>query len=104
MMEIGLVHFLVVGAAMFCLGVACMLVRPTMIGLMMGVELMVNAANLNFVAFSHHLGNAVDGHVFALFSIILAATAAAVGLAIVFKLFRTFNRRIGVNIVSMLRG
>ena len=103
-LEIGLTHFLVVAAAMFCLGILCLLTRRTAIGLMMGIELMVNSANLNLAAFSHHMGNAVDGQVFALFGIVLAAIEAAVALAIVFKLFQTFNRRITIETASLLKG
>ncbi len=58
-MHIGLTHFLVLSAAMFCMGVLCLLSRRNAIGLLMGIELIVNAANINFVAFSHFFGNAV---------------------------------------------
>ena len=103
-MEIGLTHFLVVAAALFCLGLLCLLTRRSAIGLLMGIELMVNAANLNLVAFSHHMGNAIDGQIFALFGIVLAAIEAAVALAIVFKLFHAFNRRIEVDAATLLKG
>lgn len=103
-MTIGLTHFLILSAAMFCMGVLCLLSRRNAIGLLMGVELMINAANINFVAFSHYFGNAVGGQVFALFGIVLAAVGVTVALAIVLALYRTFQKSIDVDSASSLRG
>ena len=103
-MSIGLTHFLVLSAAMFCMGVLCLLSRKNAIGLLMGIELIINAANVNFVAFSHFSGNAVAGQIFALFGIVLAAAGVTVALAIVLALYRTFHKSIEVDSASTLRG
>ena len=104
MPAIGLEHFLVLAAALFCLGVVCLLTRRTAIGLLMGIELMINGANVNLIAFAHHLGNDPAGQVFALISIVLAAIEASVALAILFALFRIMGRRTGIDEASSLRG
>ena len=101
---LGLTHFLILSAAMFCMGVLCLLSRRNAIGLLMGVELIINAANINFVAFSHFLGNAPGGQIFALFGIVLAAIGVTVALAIVLALYRTFQKSIDVDSASELRG
>jgi NADH-quinone oxidoreductase subunit K len=79
-------HSLILAAFLFVIGVAGVLVRRNAIIVFMCVELMLNAANLAFVAFSRTLG--VDGQVFAFFVIAVAAAEAAVGLAIVISIFR----------------
>jgi NADH-quinone oxidoreductase subunit K len=104
MPAIGLEHYLVFAAALFCLGVVCLLTRRTAIGILMGIELMINAANVNLIAFAHYLGNDPAGQVFALLSIVLAAIEASVALAILFALFRITGRRIGIDEASSLRG
>jgi NADH-quinone oxidoreductase subunit K len=79
-------HSLILAAFLFVIGVAGVLVRRNAIIVFMCVELMLNAANLAFVAFSRTLG--VDGQVFIFFVIAVAAAEAAVGLAIVISIFR----------------
>lgn len=74
-------------AALFAIGVFGLLTQRSALRLLVSVELVLNAANINFVAFAHHYGHA-DGLVFALLSIALAAAEAAVGLAIFIHLFR----------------
>lgn len=101
---VGLTYFLVFAAALFCLGVVCLLARRTAIGILMGIELMVNAANVNLIAFAHHLGNDPAGQVFALMAIALAAVEASVALAIFFTLFRTLERRAAVDDINALKG
>ena len=89
--DIGLTHFLVVGALLFVLGFVCVMTRKNAVGLLMGVELILNAANLNFVAFNHYVAwgpTAMTGQVVALFGIVLAAAEAAVALAIVLALYQ----------------
>lgn len=86
--EIGLTHFLVVGALLFCLGLLCVVTRRNAIGILMGVELILNAANVNFVAFARYSSGSVSGHVFAVFVIVLAAAEAAIALAITLSLFQ----------------
>ncbi len=83
-----LAHFLTLGALLFCLGVAGIFInRKNVIILLMCIELMLLAVNMNFVAFSRFLGN-VDGQVFVFFILTVAAAEAAIGLAILVVLFR----------------
>ncbi|MFN0207317.1 MAG: NADH-quinone oxidoreductase subunit NuoK [Planctomycetota bacterium] len=86
----GLTGYLVVSAVMFGCGIVCTLARKNIIYVLMGIELILNAANLNLVAFSRFNGN-LDGQMFAIFSIILAAAGAAVALAIVLNVFGLFD-------------
>ena len=74
-------------AALFAIGVFGLLVNRSALRILIAAELILNAANINFVAFAHHWGNA-DGLAFTLFSIALAAAEAAVGLAILIHLYR----------------
>jgi NADH-quinone oxidoreductase subunit K len=88
---IGLGHYLVVSALLFSLGLYCLITRKNAVAILMGVELVLNAALLNMVAFSR-LGRAgLDGQVFALFGIVLAAAEAVVALALVLQLYRAFR-------------
>jgi len=86
--------YFLVGAAMFLLGVFTMVSRRNAIYVLMGAELILNAAALNFVAFSRHLAstgaNPIDGQMFAIFIVILAAAEAAVALGIVLQLYQHF--------------
>ena len=83
--------YLAVSGILFLLGVATILVRRNALYVLMGVELILNAANLNFVAFARFGGYGLDGQMFALFVIILAAAEAAVALAIVLNVFQLFR-------------
>lgn len=85
-MSVGLYHYLGLGAALFAIGIAGVVTRRNAIGLLIGVELILNAANVNLVGFSRY-GGGLDAQVFALFVIVLAAAEAAVALAIVLQLF-----------------
>ncbi len=87
---VGLQHFLVVGLALFCLGLYCVLTRRNAIGVLMGVELILNAANVNYIAFSKFASGTYDGQVYSIFVIMLAAAEAAIGLAIVLGIYRRF--------------
>ena len=102
MLPVGLPHFLVVGALLFSLGLLTVTTRKNAVGVLMGVELILNGANVNFVAFNHYLTGGVSGQVFALFVIVLAAAEAAVGLAIVLSIFQTF-RTIDVRVADTMR-
>ncbi len=88
---IGLPHYLIVSALLFGLGVLTVATRRSAVAILMGVELILNAANLNFVAFSHYVEGKVGGQVFAIFIILLAAAEAAIALAIVLAIFRGFR-------------
>ena len=84
---IHLEHYLILSALLFCIGAYGVLTKRNAIVILMCIELMLNAVNLNFVAFSRYTGN-VDGQVFALFTIAIAAAEVAVGLAIILSLYR----------------
>jgi NADH-quinone oxidoreductase subunit K len=91
---IPLSHFMFVSAALFCIGLFAVLAKRNAIMMLIGIEFMLNAAILNFVAFSKHDKLASGGPVFALFAIVLAAAAVAVALAIilnVYKYYRTID-------------
>lgn len=87
MESVGLYPVLALSAVLFATGVAGVLTRRNALIVFMSVELMLNAVNLSFVAFARNLGD-VDGHVFAVFVMAVAAAEAAVGLALVILLFR----------------
>jgi NADH-quinone oxidoreductase subunit K len=87
----GLYHYLIIAALLFCFGLTAVLTRRNGIAVLMGIELILNAANLNFVAFARYITNALGGHVFVIFVILLAAIEAAVALAIVFAIYRLFK-------------
>ncbi len=91
MMEVGLAHYLTVGAILFSLGIFAVMTRRNAVALLMGVELILNGANVNFVAFSRFVETSIDGHIMAAFVIVLAAAEAAVALAIVLAMFRNFG-------------
>ncbi|MEJ2401245.1 MAG: NADH-quinone oxidoreductase subunit NuoK [Xanthomonadales bacterium] len=98
-----LAHFLTLGAILFCLSVTgIFLNRKNVIILLMCIELMLLAVNMNFVAFSHFLGN-LDGQVFVFFILTVAAAEAAIGLAILVVLFRN-RRTINVAELDDLKG
>jgi NADH:ubiquinone oxidoreductase subunit K len=89
--SIGLGHYLVVSALLFSLGLYCLITRKNAVAILMGIELVLNAALLNMVTFSR-LGRAGwDGQIFALFGIVLAAAEAVVALALVLQLYRAFR-------------
>lgn len=79
--------YLVLSAILFTLGVAGFLFRRNIITVFMSIELMLNAVNLTFVAFSNYL-KSVDGHIFSFFVMVVAAAEAAVGLAIILTVFK----------------
>jgi NADH:ubiquinone oxidoreductase subunit K len=101
--ELSLQHFLVLSAILFCLGLFCVLTRRNAIGILMGIELILNSANLNYVAFARYNGGAYDGQIFAIFVIMLAAAEAAIGLAIVLAIYQGFET-IEVDATDRLRG
>ncbi len=102
-LEIGLGHYLVVAAILFTIGVFGIFVnRKNVIIILMSIELILLAVNLNFVAFSAHMGD-IAGQVFAMFILTIAAAEAAIGLAILVVYFR--NRGdIAVEDINMMKG
>jgi NADH:ubiquinone oxidoreductase subunit K len=85
--DIGLNQVLIIGAFLFVCGVVCMTTKRNGIGVLMGVELVLNGANVNFVAFAYYGKMGLDGHVVSLFVIVLAAAEAAVALAIALNFY-----------------
>ena len=83
--------YLFLAAILFSLGVFGVMTRRNGIAILMGVELILNAANINFVAFSRFGGMNLDGHIFALLVIVLAAAEAAVALAIIINIYNNMN-------------
>jgi|SRR5262245_55315499 len=99
--------FLVIGALLFIIGVAGVLTRRNIIVIFMSIELILNAANLNFIAFSRFLEetgsvNALAGQVFTVFVIVVAAAEAAIGLGIVIALYRN-KETIWVDEIDLLK-
>ena len=99
--------FLVIGALLFIIGVAGVLTRRNIIVIFMSIELILNAANLNFIAFSRYLQetgevNAVAGQLFTVFVIVVAAAEAAIGLGIVIALYRN-KETIWVDEIDLLK-
>src|SRR5207245_10505637 len=96
--------YLVLGALMFVCGVVCMATKRNAIGVLIGVELVLNGANINFVAFSYYSPTfRVEGQVFALFVIVMAAAEAAVALAIVLNFYNT-HTSVDVDTAEELKG
>lgn len=98
-----LTHYLMVSAILFALGLLTVISRRNIIMVLMGVELILNAANLNFIAFSRYTKLSLDGQMIALFVIIIAAAEAAVALAIALNIYNRFNS-INVDQISQLKG
>ncbi len=86
-----LTSYIAVSCVLFALGIATILTRRNVLYVLMGVELILNAANLNFVAFARFGGYGMDGQMVALFVVILAAAEAAIALAIVLRIFHDFG-------------
>ncbi|WP_053183584.1 NADH-quinone oxidoreductase subunit NuoK [Sunxiuqinia dokdonensis] len=101
-MHIGLVHYLVVSALLFSMGLFAIISRKHAILVLMGIELVLNAANINFIAFAKYGGMNIEGHVAAIFVIILAATEAAIALAIILNIYQHF-RHVNVDEVDDLK-
>jgi NADH-quinone oxidoreductase subunit K len=87
-------YYLLLSAAVFCIGLYGLLTRENALVFLMSVELMLNAANINFVAFSLQWGN-LTGQVFTLFTMALAAAEVAIGIGIILVLYRNYK---GVNV------
>jgi len=100
---IGLGHYLVVSAALFSLGVLGVLTRRNAVNVLMGLELILNSANINLVAFSRFGTGNLQGQMFAIFVIVIAAAEVAVALAIVLTLYR-LRRTPNLDDADALRG
>lgn len=101
-LTVGLPHFLILAAVLLVLGLFAILTRKNAIAVLMGVELVLNAANINFIAFSRYGGVNLSGQMAAIFIIVIAAAEAAVALAIVLNIYRVFQS-VNVAKVNTLR-
>lgn len=84
----GLFSYLGISAFLFLAGVVMMISRKHVVAILLGIELILNASALNFIAYSRFVAQNLDGHIFSLFIILVAAAEAAVGLAIVIRFFQ----------------
>jgi len=104
---VGVSHFLIVGAVMFVTGALCMATKRNALGVLMGIELVLNGANINFIAFGSPLlresSLGLDGQLIALFVIVLAAAEAAVALAIALNFYNN-HATIDVDQADELKG
>jgi NADH:ubiquinone oxidoreductase subunit K len=96
-------EFLLLGAALFCIGVYGVLARRNGVMVLMSIELILNSVNINLLAFSLKNGGDVGGHVFALYIIAVAAAEVGVGLAIVLLIYRN-RRSIALDELSQMKG
>ena len=83
-------HYLIVSAILFAIGTAGVFLRKNLITVLLSIEIMLNAVNLSFIAFSYQLKQ-VDGHLFTFFVMVVAAAEAAVGLAIILTVYKNRN-------------
>ena len=95
-------YYLILSAIVFAIGVTGVLIRRNLIVVLMSIELMLNAVNINFVAFSYRLAS-LEGQIFSIFVITIAAGEAAVGLAIIIQLYR-LKSTVNVDEVRELNG
>ena len=103
-LAVGLNHFLLLGALLFVCGAVCMATKRNAIGILMGVELVLNAATINFVGFARYNPIfQVEGQIFALFVIVLAAAEAAIALAIVLNFYNN-HMTVDVDTAEELKG
>lgn len=100
-MIIPLEHILILGAALFVIGLMIVIVKRNAIMVLLGIELMLNASNLNLVAFNGYYANRLDGQIFSLFVIVIAVCEAAVGLAIVLRVYQFYKSSVPDNINTL---
>lgn len=101
-LNVGLNHYLILGAFVFSLGMMAVLLRRNVIVILMGIELMLNAVNLTVVAFSRYTYQ-VEGHIFVFFIMSIAAAEAAVGLALAVTVFKRF-KEVNIRFFEHLKG
>ncbi len=99
---IGLDHYLILSSILFSLGMIGVLMRRNVIVMLMSIELMLNAVNITFIAFSKFTAN-VDGHILVFFVMTIAAAEAAVGLALAVTIFKRF-REVNIRFFEHLKG
>ncbi|MCH7772952.1 MAG: NADH-quinone oxidoreductase subunit NuoK [Bacteroidetes bacterium] len=102
MLNVGLTHFLVISVTLFSLGMYGVITRKNAVMVLMGIELILNSANINFIAFAKFGNYGLQGQIIALFVIVLAAAEAAIALAIVINIYKTITN-INVDEIDSLR-
>ncbi|MCH6575664.1 MAG: NADH-quinone oxidoreductase subunit NuoK [Bacteroidetes bacterium] len=102
MLNVGLTHFLVISVVLFSLGMYGVITRKNAVMVLMGIELILNSANINFIAFAKFGNFGLQGQIIALFVIVLAAAEAAIALAIVINIYKTITN-INVDEIDSLR-
>ena len=100
--NVGLNHYLVLSAILFCAGMGGVLLRRNAIVILMSVELMLNAVNLTFIAFSKYSGH-LEGNIMVFFVMTIAAAEAAVGLALIVSIFKRF-KEVNIRFFEHLKG
>lgn len=100
--QIGLSHYLILSAIMFSIGFIGVLMRRNVITIMLSIELMLNAVNLSFIAFSKFSGR-IDGQIMVFFVMTIAAAEAAVGLALIVSIFKRY-REVNIRFFEHLKG
>ena len=104
MLTIGLTHYLVVGAVLFGTGIFAMTTKRNAIGILIGVELVLNSANVNLIAFDRYLGpGRIDGQIMALFVIVIAAAEAALAVGICINVYKNLAT-VDVDMANRLQG
>ena len=102
MAHVGLSHYLVLSALLFSLGMIAVLMRKNVLVMLMGIEMMLNAVNLTFVAFSHYTKN-LNGQIMVFFVMTIAAAEAGVGLALAVTVYKKF-KEVNIRFFENLRG
>lgn len=102
MLSVGLSHFLVLSSVLFSLGIYAVITRKNAVMVLMGLELILNSANINFIAFSRFGNFGLNGQIIALFVIVLAAAEAAIALAIVLNIYKNLVN-VNVDEIDQLR-
>ena len=101
--SVNLHHYLILSALLFVTGLYTILTRKNAVSILMGIELVLNAAGINFVAFTRYAGRDMGGMVFTIFIIVLAAAEAAIALAIIMSIYRN-NASVDVDETTLLKG
>ena len=99
--QVPIAYYLILAAVLFSTGVAAFLIKRNVITVFMSIELMLNAVNLTFVAFSH-MWHQVNGQIFVFFVMVVAAAEAAVGLAIIIAIFRT-RQTLNIDQINLMK-
>lgn len=102
-MSITLQNYLVLSAALFCIGIYIVLTRRNAVAILMGIELILNAASIAFVAFTRYITGAITGQTFVIFIIIIAVCETVVALAIILNIYQNF-RSVDVDETKELKG